>query len=97
MAVPEQDFSSPESLLEGDVCAFPTTHWTAVLSAGHSDATNAAEAMEALCAKYWYPIYAFVRWRRGVSHHEAEDLAQAFFGHLLEKEELRFLMGVVGR
>ena len=97
MAVPEQDFSSPESLPEGDVCAFPATHWTAVLSAGQNDATKAAEAMEKLCAKYWYPIYAFIRWRRGVSYHEAEDLTQAFFGHLLEKESLKTVAPEKGR
>jgi len=97
MAVPELDFPSPESLPEGEVSAFPTTHWTAVLSAGRGNGIKAAEATEELCAKYWYPIYAFVRWRRGASHHEAEDLTQAFFGHLLEKESLKTVAREKGR
>jgi DNA-directed RNA polymerase specialized sigma24 family protein len=89
MAFPEPDFPEPESFAEGDSGAFPTTHWTAVLAAGRNDSATSAEATEKLCAKYWYPIYAFVRWRRGASHHEAEDLTQAFFGHLLGKDSLK--------
>jgi RNA polymerase sigma-70 factor (ECF subfamily) len=89
MAAPEPEFPSPDSFDEGKSGSFPTTHWTAVLAAGQSNTTTAAEATEKLCAKYWYPIYAFARWRRGVSHHEAEDVTQAFFGHLLQKDSLK--------
>lgn len=67
--------------------AFSTTHWSVVAAAG-SDLAGAAGALEQLCGKYWYPIYAFIR-RRGSDHHQAEDLTQAFFAHLLEKETLR--------
>jgi RNA polymerase sigma-70 factor (ECF subfamily) len=49
---------------------------------------NAAAALEELCRKYWPPIYAFVR-RRGSKPHEAEDLTQAFFAHLLEHEGIK--------
>jgi len=65
--------------------AFSTTHWSEVLAAGNGDCASAAIALEQLCGKYWYPIYAFIR-RRGWDSHEAEDLTQAFFAHLLEKE-----------
>jgi RNA polymerase sigma-70 factor (ECF subfamily) len=41
--------------------------------------------LETLCSKYWYPIYAYIR-RRGSNHHQAEDLTQAFYAHLLGKE-----------
>jgi RNA polymerase sigma-70 factor (ECF subfamily) len=67
---------------------FSTTHWSVVLAAGSGDHAAAADALEQLCAKYWYPIYAFVR-RRGSDAHAAEDLTQAFFAHLLEKESLK--------
>ena len=66
---------------------FTTTHWSVVVAAGGSLA-GAAAALEQVCGGYWYPIYAFIR-RRGSDHHQAEDLTQAFFAHLLESEALR--------
>jgi RNA polymerase sigma factor (sigma-70 family) len=68
--------------------AFSTTHWSVVLEAGHGDIAKSTAALEKLCRQYWYPIYAFVR-RRGSDCHEAEDLTQAFFAHLLDKETLK--------
>jgi RNA polymerase sigma-70 factor (ECF subfamily) len=68
--------------------AFSATHWSVVLSAGQTDNARATAALERLCRTYWYPIYAFVR-RRGTDPHEAEDLTQAFFAFLLEKETLK--------
>jgi RNA polymerase sigma-70 factor (ECF subfamily) len=67
---------------------FSTTNWSVVLEAGRTDTGRAAIALERLCAKYWHPIYVFIR-RRGSSHHEAEDLAQSFFSFLLEKETVK--------
>jgi len=55
-----------------------------VLSAGRSDSTHARDALEKLCRTYWPPIYAFVR-RQGHSPHDAEDLTQAFFARVLER------------
>jgi RNA polymerase sigma factor (sigma-70 family) len=66
---------------------FATTHWSVVLKASASDTTRAGEALARLCQTYWYPLYVYVR-RRGVSAHDAEDLTQAFFLHLLEKQSL---------
>jgi RNA polymerase sigma factor (sigma-70 family) len=74
--------------LENRHGAFSTTHWSMVLTAGNGNLAGATSALEQLCGKYWYPIYAFVR-RRGSNVHEAEDLTQAFFAHLLEKETLK--------
>jgi RNA polymerase sigma factor (sigma-70 family) len=73
---------------DGKVGAFSTTHWSVVLGAGQNNLTAAAVALERLCRIYWYPIYAFIR-RRGSSQHDAEDLTQGFFAHLLEKETLK--------
>ena len=66
---------------------FATTHWSVVLTAGSSDAPQAQDALEKLCQTYWYPLYAYVR-RRGNSPADAEDLTQAFFAWLLERNWL---------
>ena len=66
---------------------FATTHWSAVIRAGHGDSTSAREALAELCQTYWYPLYAFIR-RQGQSPHDAEDLTQEFFARLLEKNFL---------
>lgn len=63
---------------------FATTHWSVVLSAGEISSPQAATALEELGNTYWYPLYAFVR-RKGHSPHDAQDLTQAFFARLLEK------------
>jgi RNA polymerase sigma factor (sigma-70 family) len=68
---------SPHSL-------FVTTHWSVVLAARDKASPVSAEALETLCRRYWYPLYAFVR-RVGNSPHDAEDLTQEFFSRLLQK------------
>ena len=63
--------------------AFPSTHWSVVLAAGHSSSPQAKQALETLCGTYWYPLYAFAR-RSGHDPQEAQDLTQGFFVHMLE-------------
>jgi RNA polymerase sigma-70 factor (ECF subfamily) len=55
-----------------------------VLTAGRSDTVRAHDALSNLCQTYWYPLYAYVR-RRGHSPEDAQDLTQAFFARLLER------------
>lgn len=43
---------------------------------------GAEEALLKLCRNYWLPLYRFSR-RRGHAVHEAQDLTQEFFAHLL--------------
>src|ERR1051325_8600256 len=74
---------------------FATTHWSVVLAAGRHDTTRAKAALEKLCQTYWYPLYAYVR-RRGNSPEDAEDLTQAFFARLLEKNWLADIEPVGG-
>jgi RNA polymerase sigma factor (sigma-70 family) len=66
---------------------FATTHWSIVLAAGEPNSTRAAQALEQLCRTYWYPLYAYVR-RRGYDVPDAQDLTQAFFARLLERNIL---------
>jgi RNA polymerase sigma-70 factor (ECF subfamily) len=78
------DPSTSSPLREAPHSIFATTHWSIVLSAGHSDTTRAETALAKLCQAYWYPLYAYVR-RRGHSVEDAQDLTQEFFARLLEK------------
>jgi len=66
---------------------FATTHWSLVLAAGDRRHAEADQALERLCRAYWPPLYAYVR-RRVRDVHEAQDLTQAFFERLLEKQFL---------
>lgn len=67
---------------------FVTTHWSLVLAARDRDLAEAKDALENLCARYWYPVYAYLR-RRGFGRHDAQDLTQDFFAALMEKGFLR--------
>ena len=62
---------------------FPTTRWTLVIAAGDPGRKEAGSALVALCANYWYPLYAFLR-RRGHPADQAQDLTQEFFVRVLE-------------
>ena len=58
-----------------------------VLSAQGKSSKDAFQSLEALCRQYWPPLYAYVR-QRGHAVHDAQDLTQAFFARLLEKDWL---------
>jgi len=67
-----------------------------VLAAKQADTTRAHDALAKLCSSYWYPLYAYVR-RRGHSSHDAQDLTQAFFTQLLERQSLNHADPTLGR
>lgn len=62
---------------------FQTTRWSVVVKAGGCG-DGARDALSALCRTYRPPVLAYVRARVG-RRHDAEDLTQAFFTHLLEQ------------
>jgi RNA polymerase sigma-70 factor (ECF subfamily) len=67
---------------------FVSTRWSLVLAARQRQLPESAEALETLCRLYWYPLYAYAR--RHLSRiDDAQDLTQAFFTRLLEKDYLR--------
>jgi RNA polymerase sigma factor (sigma-70 family) len=74
-------------LMSKDARRFATTRWTLVLNARDASSPDARQALEALCAQYWYPLYAFLR-RQGYDAEKAQDLTQGFFARLLEKHYL---------
>lgn len=76
--------------------AFDTTRWSVVLAAGQEDSPSAQEALTQLYRAYWYPLYVIVR-RQGCSPHDAEDLTQGFFLHLLNRHDLATVRRERGR
>lgn len=66
---------------------FATTRWSLVVEAAGQPSDAARGALESLCSLYWYPLYVFVR-RKGYSAPQAEDLTQAFFALLLDRNDL---------
>lgn len=71
----------------GASSGFATTQWSLVRAANDDSAGTARGALEALCRRYWYPLYAYAR-RRGFQPSHAEDLTQGFFAQLLERRDL---------
>jgi RNA polymerase sigma factor (sigma-70 family) len=74
--------------ISGDPAQFRTTRWSVILAAAESQLAGSQEALTELCQHYWYPLYAFAR-RRGYGPHDAQDLTQGFFLHLLEHSALK--------
>src|SRR5690242_16464879 len=71
-----------------DPARFHTTRWSAILVAAESRLPGSQTALTELCRLHWYPLYAFAR-RRGSPPHDAQDLTQGFFLHLLEHRALK--------
>ncbi|MCI0491291.1 MAG: sigma-70 family RNA polymerase sigma factor [Blastocatellia bacterium] len=80
-------FSNGEQA-HAQVRRFATTHWSLILAAGREATPESEKALAALCATYWYPLYAYVR-RKGYQMPEAQDMTQGFFARLLEKNYLQ--------
>ncbi|MFO1497994.1 MAG: sigma-70 family RNA polymerase sigma factor [Verrucomicrobiota bacterium] len=77
-------FLTGSDLTAGSAHVFHTTQWSIVLAAKAGNSSTALAALENLCRIYWSPLYAFLR-RQGRSPHDAQDLTQAFFAHLLQR------------
>jgi RNA polymerase sigma factor (sigma-70 family) len=84
--VPASPTMNPQAMQPSNA-QFPTTHWSQVAAAADGTDSEARAALAGLCARYWYPLYAFIR-RRGHDPVSAEDLVQGFFVALLEKNGL---------
>jgi DNA-directed RNA polymerase specialized sigma24 family protein len=75
---------------------FPTTQWSLLARATlHGDPAG-RQALGEFHRKYREPVLAFLR-RRGMSPHDAEDMTQSFFVHLMEKAALRRADATRGR
>ncbi|HKW32949.1 MAG TPA: hypothetical protein VJN92_08085 [Candidatus Acidoferrum sp.] len=68
---------------------FPPTRRSVIEAVGSIDAEERQQALEALCAAYWRPIYKYIRLRWNRPTEEAQDLTQGFFVEVLERELLK--------
>jgi RNA polymerase sigma factor (sigma-70 family) len=97
MSQPQDDGRPAAKLDDADrPDEFQTTHWSLVLHAGCRSTVQSQEAMAQLCQSYWWPLYTYARRRVGDAH-QAQDLTQAFFAKLLEKDYLRDASPLRGR
>ena len=88
----EIEHSSPQV----EARRFRTTRWSVVLLSAQSEASGSKAALAELCSAYWYPLYAFVRYR-GHSPQDAQDLTQGFFLHLFEHKALTHVDPLKGK
>ena len=64
------------------------TRYSLVLAAQSDDPATRSQAMEAIAAAYWRPVYKYVRMKWNIAPEDAADFTQEFFTRLLEKEFL---------
>lgn len=67
--------------------SFPNTSWTLIQRIKSTDDAVARRALDDLCAQYHYPLYCYIR-RRGLSHHDAQDVLHDFLAKLLRSGSL---------
>jgi RNA polymerase sigma-70 factor (ECF subfamily) len=75
---------------------FATTQWSVVAAAGRRSSPQSRAALAALCASYWYPLYALVR-SQGFAAEDARDLTQEFFLRLLGRNDFAVADRTKGR
>ena len=67
---------------------FPVTRWSVIEAARSRVPAEREKALETLFAAYWRPVYKYVRVRWNRTPADAQDLTQAFFMELLERDLL---------
>jgi DNA-directed RNA polymerase specialized sigma24 family protein len=72
--------------LGGPDAVFPPTRCSILASAASPDPLVRRQALEAVIAAYWKPVYKYVRIKWQASNEDAKDLTQAFFTRALEKD-----------
>lgn len=73
---------NPDAAPPLPITDFPATRWSLVAAAGANAAQSQASLAE-LCARYWYPVYAYVR-RCGHEPPRADAIVRAFFNRMVE-------------
>lgn len=73
-----------ETNIGGTQEAFPDTAWSTILSDLDPASPRRRERLGELVARYWRPVYKFVRTSWGESVEDAKDLTQEFFSRLMD-------------
>ena len=74
----------PDTSLGGPYNGFPSTRRSLLVSATGSEQGIRREALGAIAAAYWKPVYKYIRLRWRKSNDESKDLTQHFFTEMLE-------------
>ncbi len=74
---------SGDTSLGGGAATFPTTRWSIVVGAQDPTAEAYRGAIAELCARYWKPVYVWIRMTRKTDNDESKDLTQEFFSEIL--------------
>ena len=75
---------------------FPATEWSLLAQATLHGESSAAQALAEFCRRYRAPVVHYIS-ARGVPSSEAEDCAQDFLLHVMEKSTLRRADAARGR
>jgi RNA polymerase sigma-70 factor (ECF subfamily) len=75
--------NSGDTTLGGSDKSFPET------TLGFAGGVRDGRSLETLCARYWKPVYSYIRIAWAKSNEDAKDLTQAFFVWLVEEDALR--------
>lgn len=78
-----------DTSLGGGRRGFPETTWGMISRLRDPGVARYREGLEDLAARYWKPVYRYIRIGRTKSNEEAKDLTQAFFLWLLDGDALR--------
>lgn len=70
--------------LGGLDAAFPSTSLSLLKRARDRSTPDGREALDALCARYWKPVFSYIRSFRACPREEGKDLTQDFFMELVD-------------
>lgn len=88
LRVSRRNMNFPDTTMGGADGAFPETTW-GMLSQIRGPLTDKDRTgLELLCARYWKPIYRYIRIAWAKSNEDAKDLTQAFLLWLMEGDAL---------
>jgi DNA-directed RNA polymerase specialized sigma24 family protein len=76
--------------------SFPVTRWTLVARLQGPATPEAAQALDAICVAYWYPLYVFAR-RFGLEEPDAKDAVQELFHRMIKGDRFALAREAEGR